>query len=113
MILHARTPAPAPQTFAILAPIEQQPGRFRYRVTLDFPPILEDLGAITYVEADVGRRYSSGGVRRSYVSARCSDGILDTRGRFTFEEGTVIDGSVEKALRSPRACTPILPAPGR
>jgi hypothetical protein len=107
VVLHARTEAPAVQTFAILAPIERRPGRFRYRVTLDFPPILGGRGAITYVEADVGRKYKAGGVRRSYVSARCSDGILDTHGRFTFEEGTVIDGSVEKA------CTPILPAPGR
>ena len=107
VVLHARTREPAVQTIAILAPIERRPGRFGYRVTLDFPPILEGLGAITYVEADVGRKYKVGGVRHSYVSARCSDGILNTHGRFTFEEGTVIDGSVEKA------CTPILPAPGR
>lgn len=107
VILHARTPAPAPQTFAILAPIEQRPGGFRYRVILDFPRIAEGLGAITYVEATIGRRFKVGGVRRSYVSARCSDGVLETHGRFTFEEGTVIDGNVEKA------CTPILPAPGR
>jgi hypothetical protein len=107
VVLHARTPAPAPQTFAIQAPIERRPGRFRYRVTLDFPPILEDLGAITYVEAEVGREFRADGKPHSYVSARCSDGILDTHGRFTFAEGTVIDGSVEKA------CTPILAAPGR
>lgn len=107
VILHARTPAPAPQTYAILAPIERRPGPFRYRVTLDFPPVAGGLGAITYVEAEVGRHYLAGGQRRSYISARCRDGILDTHGRFTFEEGTVIDGSVEKA------CTPILAAPGR
>jgi hypothetical protein len=109
VILHARTPAPAPQTFAIQAPIEKRQGRFRYRVTLDFPPILDGLGSITYVEADVGRHYKAGGAKRSYVSARCSDGVLATHGRFTFEdeEETVIDGSVEKA------CTPILARPGR
>ena len=107
VILHAHTPAPAAQTYAIVAPIERRPGPFRYRVTLDFPEIAGGLGAITYVEADVGRDFEAGGQRRSYVSARCRDGILDTHGRFTFEEGTVIDGSVEKA------CTPILPAPGR
>lgn len=107
VIMHARTQAPAVQTFAIQAPIERRPGPFRYRVTLDFPPILDGLGAITYVEAEIGRQFSAGGKRHSYVSARCSDGILDTHGRFTFEEGTVIDGSVEKA------CTPILAGPGR
>ncbi|HEX5714074.1 MAG TPA: hypothetical protein VFX85_12230 [Solirubrobacterales bacterium] len=97
VILHARTPAPAAQTFAIVAPIERRPGPFRYRVTLDFPQIASGLASITYVEAEVGRRYKAGGVKRSYVSARCRDGVLDTHGRFTFEEGTVIDGSVEKA----------------
>jgi hypothetical protein len=107
VILHARTPAPAAQTYAIVAPIERRPGPFRYRVTLDFPQIADGRGSITYVEAEVGREFKAGGQKRSYVSARCRDGILDTHGRFTFAEGTVIDGSVEKA------CTPILAAPGR
>ena len=40
---------------------------------------------------------ASSGTERSYVSARCGDGVLSTHGRFTFADGTVIDGSVEKA----------------
>jgi len=97
-ILHARTGFPEPQTFMIVAPIERRPGRFRYRVTLDAPPIAEDLGSISRVEVDIGKRFGPGN-KRSYVAARCSDGVLDTHGRFTFADGTVIDGSVEKACR--------------
>jgi hypothetical protein len=97
VVLHARTPPPGAETFAMLVPIEKRAGGFRYRATLAFPELAEGRGSITRVEATVGRRYSAGGQRRSYVSARCSDGILHTHGRFTFVDGTVVDGSVEKA----------------
>jgi hypothetical protein len=95
-VLHARTSFPQVETYMIVAPIERRPGLFRYRVTLDPPPIAGGLGAISRVEVDIGRRFGAGR-KRSYVAARCSDGVLDTRGRFTFADGTVIEGSVEKA----------------
>jgi hypothetical protein len=96
VILHARFTAPATQTFAIVVPIERRRGAFRYRATLDLPPLAGGLGAITHVDVKVGRRFSVGGQRRSYVAAHCSDGILRTHGRFTFADGTIVDGFVEK-----------------
>jgi len=96
VVLHAQTTVPATQTYAILVPIARRAGRFRYRATIDLPPIAAGYGAITRVEARIGRRYRAGGQARSYVAARCSDNILETHGRFTFEDGTVIDGTVEK-----------------
>ncbi|HVD85886.1 MAG TPA: hypothetical protein VNB59_00605 [Solirubrobacterales bacterium] len=96
VVLHARTTVPATQIYAILVPIERRPGRFRYRVTLDLPPIAAGHGAITHLGVQIRRRYRAGGRQRSYVSARCSDNILETHGRFSFEDGTIIDGSVEK-----------------
>jgi hypothetical protein len=99
-ILHARTTVPFTETYAIVAPIEQRQGGFRYRVTLNIPPIAGGLGSVTRVRAKVGRRFDAGGAHRSYVSARCSDGLLLIHGRFTFADSTVIDGSVEKACRS-------------
>jgi len=100
VILHARFDAAAGQVLAMVVPIERRPGAFRYRATLKLPPIAAGLGTVTRVQVKVGRRFTAGGQRRSYVSARCSDGILQTHGRFTFSDGTIIDGSVEKA------CTP-------
>lgn len=99
-ILHARTTFPALQTYAIVVPIERRAGAFRYRVTLNVPPLADGRGSISHVDVDIGRRYQAGGRRRSYVAARCSDGILTTHGRFTFADGTIIDGSVEKACRA-------------
>jgi hypothetical protein len=96
VVLHARTTVPGTQTYAILAPIEKRPGRFRYRVKIDLPPIAAGFGALTHLDVKIDRRYVAGGKKRSYVSARCSDNILETRGRFTFEDGTLIEGVVEK-----------------
>lgn len=96
VVLHARTEVPAQQTYAILVPIVRRAGRFRYRATIEFPPIAGGFGAISRVEVQIGRRYRAQDKARSYVSARCSDHILETHGRFSFEDGTVIDGTVEK-----------------
>lgn len=99
-ILHARTTVPGTQTYAIVVPIEKRRGGFRYRARIDLPPIAAGYGAITHLDVEIGRRYRAAGRQRSYVSARCSDNVLQTHGRFSFEDGTVIDGLVEKYCHS-------------
>jgi hypothetical protein len=96
VILHARTTAPGVQNFVITIPIEKRGGPFRYRATIDLPPIAGGAGSLVHLDAAVGKRYRLGGKERSYVAARCGDGVLRTHGRFTFGDGTIIDGSVEK-----------------
>lgn len=97
VILHARTTAPAVQNFAITIPIEKRGGQYGYRATVDLPPIAAGAGSLIHLDASIGRRYRFGGVERGYVSARCGDGIFHTHGRFTFGDGTIIDGNVDKA----------------
>jgi hypothetical protein len=97
VIMHARITVPAVQNFVITIPIEKRPGRYRYRATVELPPIAAGRGSLTHLDASIGKRYRSGGRERSYVSARCGDGIFSTHGRFTFANGTIIDGSIEKA----------------
>jgi hypothetical protein len=97
-VIHAHFGAQA--TYAILVPIETRRGGFRYRARLDVPPLPSGFGSITHLDVEIGRRYRAGGQARSYVSARCSDHILQTHGRFTFAGGTVVDGLVEKYCRS-------------
>jgi hypothetical protein len=99
-VLHARTTVPGTQTYAIVVPIEQRPGGFRYRARIDLPPLAAGYGSLTHIDVKIGRRYRAGGKQRSYVSARCSDNILQTRGRFSFEDGTIVDGLVEKFCHS-------------
>jgi hypothetical protein len=99
-ILHAPFGAPANQVFAISVPIERIPGPYGYRVTLRVPPLAAGLGSLTRIQLELGRRYRAAGVRRSYISARCSNNLLHVRGRFAFAEGTVVDGSIEKYCRN-------------
>jgi hypothetical protein len=93
-ILHAQTPPPVVQTFAISVPIERRRGAYGYRATIEVPPIADGLGVLTRVSAKIGRRYVFAGKKRSYVSARCRDGLLQAHGHFSFADGTIIDGSV-------------------
>jgi hypothetical protein len=99
-VLHARFTVPATQVYAIIVPIEKRRGEFRYRARLEVPPLAAGLGSLTHIDVDIGRRYRAGGKARSYVSARCTDNILRTHGRFVFEDGTIIDGPVEKYCHS-------------
>lgn len=99
-VLHAQFTVPVTQTYAIVVPIERLSGPFRYRARIDVPPLAGGLGALTHLNVKIGRRYRAAGRSRSYASARCSDNILATHGRFTFEDGTVISGQVEKYCRS-------------
>jgi len=94
VIMHARITVPAVQNFVVTIPIEKRAGH--YRTTVDLPSIAGGRGSLTHLSASIGKRYRSGGKERSYVSARCGNGVFRTRGRFTFTDGTVIEGSVDK-----------------
>lgn len=100
VVLHAHTIFPTIQTFAILVPIEPLSGSYSYRATIDVPPIAGGFGALTHVDAKIGRRFMVDGQQRSYVSARCSNGVLQTHGSFTFTGDTTLSGTVFKP------CTP-------
>ena len=100
VIAHARALVPTPQTYVVVITIEKlKKGAFSYRASASVPEFAEGTGSLIHLEAEIGRRYKSGGVKRSYVSAKCSDSIFETRGRFEFgdPEATVIEGSVYKA----------------
>jgi len=92
VVVHARITVPATQTYVFVVPIEKRPGEFRYRATVNLPELAGGLGAITHINVKIGRRYTAGGVKRSYVAARCSDHILRSHGIFTFATGLVIEG---------------------
>ena len=97
----ARAPFPISETYVIVAPIERiHGGIYGYRTEFEIPPIAGGFGSLTRIDAKIGRRYRFGGRPRSFVSARCSDYVLQTRGAFLFADGTVIYGSAFKS------CTP-------
>lgn len=88
------------ETYVVSVPIERERGPYRYKATIDVPKLLGGAGALTEVDGTIDRLYRFHGVDRSYTSARCSDGTLAARGRFTFAGNVVIEGSIEKACTS-------------
>jgi hypothetical protein len=98
-IVHAQAPFPVSETYVIVIPIERHQGLYGYQAAFDIPPIAGGLGSLTYISAKLGRLYKSHGQQRSYISARCSDYILQTQGYFSFADGNVIYGSVFKTCR--------------
>jgi len=100
IVAHAQATFPLFETYVVVAPIEKRRGTFGYRSSFDIPPIAGGFGSLTHVDVELDRRFRSGGSERSYVSARCSDGILQTQGYFSFADGNVIYGSVFKGCRA-------------
>jgi hypothetical protein len=98
-ILHAQAPFPLLETYVVVAPIERRRGTYGYRTEFDIPPIAGGLGSLTRIDAKIARIYRVGGKQRSYVSARCSDYILQIQGYFSFADGNIVSGSVFKACR--------------
>jgi hypothetical protein len=96
-VLHAQAPFPISETYVVVVPIERRGGLYRYRAEFDVPPIAGGLGSLTHISGKIGRIYRFRGSERSYVSARCSDSILQTQGYLSFADGTVIYGSIFKA----------------
>jgi hypothetical protein len=100
VILHAQAPFPVSETYVVVVEIERRHGTYGYRAEFDVPPIAGGLGSLTRLDAKIGRLYRFHGDKRSYVSARCSDSILQTQGYFSFADGTVIYGSAFKVCRA-------------
>lgn len=101
-VAHAYARAPISESYVVVAPIERRRGTFGYRASFDIPTIAGGLGALTDVDARIGRRYRHRGRGRSYVTARCSDGILQSQGNFRFADGTIVYGSIFKPCRNRR-----------
>lgn len=95
VIGHAFSNVPSPRTYTAVIPIERRHGPYSYRARFDVPKIAAE-GVLTRVDVRVGLRYEFKGTERSYASARCTSGVLRTHGRFTFVDGIIIDGSIEK-----------------
>ena len=96
VVAHAQPVSLPEEIYVVTIPIDRTKGAFRYRATVEVPEIFNGTGVLANTKVKIARRYRSKGQERSYVSAQCSDGSLGVHGRLTFENGIVIDGTVEK-----------------
>jgi hypothetical protein len=97
VVIHAYTTTPVPTTYVVVTTIAKvHIGRFGYAVSTDVPSIAGGYGSLTAGSLAIHRTYPYRGHTNSYTSARCSDGLLEARGKLTFVDGTVIAGTLFK-----------------
>lgn len=99
VLVHTQATFPAVETFVVVVRIERRHGLYGYRADFEVPELAGGYGALTHADVKIGRRYRAGGVERSYVSARCSDYILQTRGFFAFADGEIVSGDAFRTCR--------------
>lgn len=98
VIAHAFTTVPAPTTFVVPVVIETiNRGAFGYRTKVDIPAIAGGAGTLISGWLRIGKRWTHGGRRHSFVNARCEVGHLQVRGEFTFTDGTYVKGGLVKS----------------
>jgi hypothetical protein len=107
LLLHLYGSVPVQATFVLPLKIEQrQKGRLGTVLATKIPVLAGGLGSITAVKLKIGRRYSSEGQRRSFLSASCAalSGFNSAlfpfaRGSFHFTDGTEIDTTLTRECR--------------
>jgi hypothetical protein len=94
MLIHIYVSNPVRLTLVIPIKISHQEGRFGTVLTTTVPRLAGGSGSIVALKLKIGRRFESGGVRRSYLSAACAapegfPGAVFTfaRSSFSFSDG--------------------------
>lgn len=80
-----------PVRFTLVVPLvisHRAKGNFGTILRADIPRLAGDLGSVTEIDLTIGRRYSFGGKRRSYVSAACRAPESLNEAVFPFAKGS-------------------------
>ncbi len=97
VLAHAYTTVPVPTTFVVPIVIERiHKGVYGYRTSARIPKIAGGAGIPVKGFLKIGRKWTYKGKRYSYINARCETGRLQARGKFTFNDGTDLQGSFLK-----------------
>jgi len=100
VLAHAHLTQPVPATFVVRIVIERiHKGVYGYRTRTEIPRIANGAGIPVAGRLRIGRRWTHGGRRHSYLNARCANGRLQARGEFGFEDGTELSGTFLRPCR--------------
>lgn len=102
LIAHAYETLPSPR--AVLVPISIERishGRYGYRIEIQLPEIAGGYGAATLAKATVGKTWKRGGRTVGYVSAHCSGSRLQVYGRLSFDDGSLLPGTLSSPCHEP------------
>jgi hypothetical protein len=94
---HAYLDVGGPSTFIVPITIQKiHDGRYGFKTEAEIPRIVNGYGTPIYGRISIGRTWKYRGKTLSYADARCADGRLQAEGRFTFEDGTFLQGTIFK-----------------
>lgn len=94
ILVHAHLDVPAPSTVLFQVVIEKiHKGVYGYRTDAKIPKLVNGYGHPVSGFISIGRQWTYKGKKHSYISARCENGRLQARGKFGFEDGTLLSGT--------------------
>jgi hypothetical protein len=95
VIGHGYLNVPVPTTYIVPVVIERiDNGVYGYRIDVKIPPIAGGYGVPISAKGKVGRKWTYKGVKHSFLNARCETGRLQARGKFSFNDATVLNGTL-------------------
>jgi hypothetical protein len=102
LIAHAYEQVPTAQAVLVPISIERiRHGRYGFRIEIPMPEIAGGYGAATLAKATVGRTWKRGGETVGYVNAHCAGGRLQVYGRLSFDDGSLIPGTLTSPCHEP------------
>lgn len=100
VLAHANLRKPVPTTFIVPVVIEKiRKGIYGYRTKGRIPKIANGAGVPIKGFLKIGKKWTFKGKRHSYISARCENGRLQARGKFSFKDGTYLSGTFLRTCR--------------
>lgn len=101
VLVHAYVNVPAPTAVVTTATVTRiHRGRFGLHIEARIPPIAGGAASVTKFDLKIGRRFSAGGRKKSFLVAGCPTGSWVTKGSVRFAGGT------ELGLTHVFPCTP-------
>jgi hypothetical protein len=94
VLVHAYTTVPVAATIIVPIVIEKiHKGVYGYRVEATIPKIAAGYGHPISGNLTIDRKWAYKGKQHSYINARCETGRLQSRGEFSFKDGTRLRGT--------------------
>jgi len=95
--VHAHLDYPGPSTILFPVVIERiHNGLYAYRTQAKIPKLVNGYGHPISGFIQIGRKWTYKGKKHSYINARCETGHLQLRGKFKFQDGTLLSGTFAK-----------------
>jgi hypothetical protein len=92
---YAYVSVPAPTAVVTTATLSRErKGPYGLRSVVRVPRIAGGAGSIVSATLQARRVYTYKGKRRSVLSGRCADGLIQARGTFEFSDGTSLSGAL-------------------